>query len=228
MIERIPLNEGENLYIPDTSVILNSSLKELIETDKIETRSSILIHAAIVAEIEHLANIGLEKGFDGLKILNQIRNLCKKKEISFQYVGRRPSLSEIKRAYSGEIDALIRDYAWKENGTLITSDKIQCLGSEALGIKNIYMKIKKSDINKSLGIERFFDNETLSIHIKQDCNVYVKKGTPGSIEFEKFSDEITGVPLQILSSIILPKASLQKVGTKVILDFKYNLFNHTC
>ncbi|MHA2093292.1 MAG: ATPase, T2SS/T4P/T4SS family, partial [Candidatus Hodarchaeales archaeon] len=57
--------------------------------------------------------------------------------------------------------------------------------------KTIYIEAKTlKQYEKRLKIDRYFDNETMSIHIKQGTNVFVKKGKPGSVEFTQFSSEI--------------------------------------
>ena len=42
-----------------------------------------------------------------------------------------------------------------------------------------------------LGIEDFFDSETMSIHIKEDCLVKAKKGKPGQWRLDDVSSKST-------------------------------------
>ena len=185
-MKRYDFNEESLLYIPDTSVILNGSLRELILEEKITSDSTIIIHEAVLAELEHQANLGQKKGVLGLSQLNSIRKKCEENNIDFSLGGRKPRHFEI-----GEIDAIIRDYAWKEKGILVTSDKVQNLSAEAIGLNTLF--IKKTSLthtDKNIQIEKYFDSETMSIHLKQGTQVYVKKGKPGKIEFVQFSDEI--------------------------------------
>ena len=185
MVNRFDFERDAPLYIPDTSVIINGGFRQLLQEEKI-TPESISIHASLLAELEHQANLGKKTGFAGLSQLNLIREMCEQKGIDFSLGGRKPRHFEI-----SEIDAIIRDYVWKENGILVTSDKVQNLSAEAIGIKTLF--IKKTSLkqaNKKIQIEKYFDSETMSIHIKQGTKVYVKKGKPGSVEFAQFSSEI--------------------------------------
>lgn len=208
MTERYLLAPEEKIFVPDTSVIINGCLKDLVKSGKIESNSTIIIHAALMAELEHQANTGRKTGNQGLKELTFIRQLCEELDITLDYGGRRPSLSEVKRARSGEIDALIRDFTWKENGILVTSDSIQHLSARSIGIETLYIQTKRKDIEKTLRIEEYFDDETMSIHLKQGAHIYVKRGVPGSVQFTRYSDEIcTKEFLRELAEEIIDKAS---------------------
>ncbi|MHA1330749.1 MAG: PIN domain-containing protein, partial [Candidatus Hodarchaeales archaeon] len=208
MAERYSIDIEKQIYVPDTSVIINEGLYSILK-ETIENGSQLVIHAAMIAELEHQANTGNNTGFKGLKELDKIRKLCSEKDIVITYEGRRPSLSEIKRARSGEIDAIIRDFAWKVQGVLITSDKVQYMGAKAIGIETIYFHQEKIHVNKRLKIEQYFDDKTMSIHLKQGAPVYVKRGKPGSVEFKAFSPEVLSKEdLISLSDEILTKANL--------------------
>ncbi|MFX0185784.1 MAG: PIN domain-containing protein, partial [Candidatus Hodarchaeota archaeon] len=116
MTNRYSLSMEDTIYVPDTSVIINGGFRKLLEENKIESKAKIIIHAALISELEHQANIGKRSGMKGFEELTHIRKFCDKQEIFLSFEGRRPYSSEVKRARSGEIDALIRDFAWKENG----------------------------------------------------------------------------------------------------------------
>ena len=178
-------SEDEKRFIPDTSVIINGRLKKLVVEDFFEAESFIIIHAALLTELEHQANEGKKKGITGLTQLKAIRKLCTQKEVGFSYKGRIPRSYEI-----SEIDALIRNFAWQQGGTLITSDKIQNLSAQSIGINTVFLDSRPvNDVKKELTVEKYFDKETMSIHLKQGSHTYVKKGKPGKVEFIKYSDE---------------------------------------
>lgn len=209
MNNRYSLSLEDTVYVPDTSVIINGGFRKLLEESKIESKVKVIIHAALISELEHQANIGKRSGMKGFEELTLIREFCDKQDIFLSFEGRRPHLSEVKRAKSGEIDALIRDFAWKENGILITSDTIQHLSAKSLGIENLFIQIERPPLDKTLQIEKYFDNNTMSIHLKQGAPAYVKKGKPGNVRFELFSNEIcTKEYLRGLTEEIIDKAQL--------------------
>ncbi|MFW9904073.1 MAG: PINc/VapC family ATPase [Candidatus Thorarchaeota archaeon] len=204
---RYSISSEDNLYVPDTSAIINGGLKDLLQTKKSEVISRITIHASIIAELEHQANNGKKVGLKGLNELTEIRNLCEKKGILIDYGGRRPYLSEIKRAQSGEIDAIIRDFAWKEEGILVTSDNIQHLAAKSIGVEVIYIPQKEKFIEKKLQIEEYFDDRTMSIHLKQGVPIFGKRGVPGNVSFDQIDDKIcTKEFLKEISEEIIEKA----------------------
>jgi ATPase len=60
-----------------------------------------------------------------------------------------------------------------------------------------------------LGIENYFDAQTMSIHIKQGSNVYVKKGKPGEVSFIRYSDQIiTKEEIKEFTNEIIEKAEI--------------------
>ena len=59
---------------------------------------------------------------------------------------------------------------------------------KAQGIPVYYYEQKY--IEKTLTISKFFDDETMSVHLKENVCPMAKKGTPGHIKFIKLSDEV--------------------------------------
>ena len=83
MEERYSLSHEENLFIPDTSVIINGGLTSLIKSEEIVSSSKILIHASVVSELEHQANLGKKIGIEGLTELIELRRITEELGIEF-------------------------------------------------------------------------------------------------------------------------------------------------
>src|SRR3989338_8266921 len=105
--------------VPDTSVIVRGVISDKIEKKEFLVKE-IIIHEALLAELEHQANLGKAIGYIGLDEVEKLRKL-----VEVKFSGKRPRSSDIKFAYIGEVDALIRSLAWDEGATFITSDKVQ-------------------------------------------------------------------------------------------------------
>ncbi len=178
--------EGEKIYVPDTSVVIEGVVSGMVKDGEITGK--VLIHHAVVAELEHQANFGKEVGFLGLDEIKNLRKICKKKKVKLEFSGSRPNYGQIRHAKHGEIDAMIRELAWGNDGTLVTSDNVQSQTAEALGINVIFIEAKK--VKKNLLIKKFFDKETMSIHIKVGTKPYAKKGRPGKWKFVVLRDEV--------------------------------------
>ena len=172
--------------IPDTSAVIIGAVSELIENSDLDY-PEIIVPEAVVCELEHQANDNRSEGRRGLKELQKLQKLQYEGEISVSFKGRRPTNYDIKYAKSGEIDSIIRDLARSEMGTLLTNDKVQAETAKAQGIPVYYYK--QEYVEKPLSIESFFDENTMSIHLKENVVPMAKKGTPGHIDFEILNEK---------------------------------------
>lgn len=116
--------------VADTSIIIDGNVTGLIEKGKLKD-VELVIPLAVLDELQAQASKGREQGFFGLEELKKLRKFCEQKGIKLRFTGGRPSIEDIKLARSGRLDALIRDVAKDENGTLLTADYVQALVAEA-------------------------------------------------------------------------------------------------
>ena len=173
--------------IPDTSAVIIGAVSKIIEKEDLDY-PEIIVPEAVVCELEYQANADRKEGINGLNELQHLQYLQEEGRIAVSFKGKRPTNYDIKYAKSGEIDALIRDLARSEFGTLLTNDKVQSETAKAQGIPVYYYEQKY--VEKTLTIAKFFDDETMSVHLKENVCPMAKKGTPGNIKFVKLSDEI--------------------------------------
>ena len=172
--------------VPDTSAIIDGKLMEEIDQG---LEAEIIIPEFVVDEVENQANKGLEIGFTGIEEIRRLTEKASENEgISVEFTGRKPSMEEINLASSGRIDALIRDVAEEIDATLYTGDIVQSKIAEAKGIEVVL--IEKEDAPEELDIEKYFDDETMSIHLKQDARPKAKRGMPGNFKLEDIGDEV--------------------------------------
>ena len=172
--------------VPDTSAIIDGKLMEEIDQG---LEAEIIIPEFVVDEVENQANKGLEIGFTGIEEIRRLREKASENEgISVEFTGRKPSMEEINLASSGRIDALIRDVAEEIDGTLYTGDIVQSKIAEAKGIEVVL--IEKEDAPEELDIEKYFDDETMSIHLTQDARPKAKRGMPGNFKLENIGDDL--------------------------------------
>ncbi len=191
-------------YVPDTSVIINGKFCSLVE----ENRGEIIIPEAVVSEIEAQADRGLLIGFTGLKELEKLKNLEKEGKVTIEFYGKRPEKWQIDKAKSGEIDEIIRNVAFENDATLVTSDYVQSMVAKVKGLDVIYIESKKEPAMK---IEDFFDSETMSVHLKENTNPLAKKGSPGNFKLVKISEEkLSDFELEEISTDIIERARSDK------------------
>ena len=190
--------------IPDTSAVIIGAISDIIEKEDLDY-PEIIVPEAVVCELEHQANANRSEGHKGLKELQKLQKLQYEGELAVSFKGRRPTNYDIKYAKSGEIDGIIRDLARSEMGTLLTNDKVQAETAKAQGIPVYYYEQRY--VEKALSIERFFDENTMSLHLKENVCPMAKKGTPGHIDFVKLENKpYTYAQLHEIVDEILDKA----------------------
>ena len=210
MMEQINTEIIERI-VPDTSVIIEGLLSEKVRNNQIKS-NEIIIHEAVIAELEHQANLGKAIGFLGLDEIKRIKKLSTEKGFELSFKGSRPRAADIRHASLGEIDSLIRQLAYDEDATLITSDKVQSEVALAKGMKAIYYKRPEKGLRK-LKLERFFDETTMSVHLRENVPPYAKKGMPGSWEFKELRKALLRQEeIQDMSREIIEDAKLRKDG----------------
>ena len=172
--------------VPDTSAVIIGAISKILEKEDLDY-PEIIVPEAVVCELEHQANANRSEGIAGLNELQHLQKLQYEGELAISFKGKRPTNYDIKYAKSGEIDAIIRDLARSEFGTLLTNDKVQAETAKAQGIPVYYYEQKY--VEKELSIAKFFDDDTMSVHLKENVVPMAKKGKPGHIDFVKLSDE---------------------------------------
>ena len=174
-------------FVLDTSIIIDGEITKMLEEGNIEHDSDIIIPLAVLDELQSQASTNKEHGFVGLEEIKKIRELCNTKNITLRFVGQRPDLDDIKLAKHGRIDAIIKDVAMHESATLITADYVQALVAEAQGIEaeHIRTPTKTTDLE----FEKYFDDTTMSVHLKEGTFPLAKRGKPGNFQLVKIGQE---------------------------------------
>ena len=173
--------------VPDTSVIIDGRISERVDAGEF-AGATVVIPEAVVGELEAQANDGRETGWEGLEELQRLVALDEAGEITVEYVGRRPEALEKRDAGEGEIDALIRDVATDRAATLLTSDDVQAEVAEAKGFEVTYLEPETRTVEE-LAIEEFFDEETMSLHLKVGVAAMAKRGSVGEMRYETIGEE---------------------------------------
>ncbi len=213
----------------DTSVIINGLLTAQVESGNIRN-SEIIIPQAVVDELQSQASQKKEQGFAGLKEIKNLKNLSKNFGLEISIQGNHPSSEDIRMAGKGRIDSIIKDIAKQNQATLYTSDNVQYLVAQTEGIASVFLQptLKEEDLK----FIKYFDSETMSVHLKENLAPLAKRGKPGSFVLTKISDDIlTRDDLEFMSKQILdtPKTSdssnleLSKDGASVIQYKDYRI-----
>lgn len=174
-------------FVLDTSIIIDGEITKMLEAGDVEEGSEIVIPLAVLDELQSQASTNKEHGFVGLEEIKKMRELSARRKISLRFVGQRPDLNDIRLAKHGRIDAIIKDVAMQESATLITADYVQALVAEAQGIKA--MHIRAPTKTTDLEFEKYFDENTMSVHLKEGTFPMAKRGRPGTFQLVKIAEE---------------------------------------
>src|SRR3989344_3935249 len=187
--------------VPDTSIIIENLVSKKISEKEFKVEE-IIIHEAVLSELEHQANVGKEIGHLGLEEIKKLQSLAKSKKFILSFSGKRPDASQIRHASLGEVDALIRDLAFELKATLITGDKVQSKVAEAKSMDVIY--VEPLIQRKQLTIEKYFDETTMSLHIRENTIPYAKRGLPGAWQVVQVETEQTlpGIVEEIAKEVV--------------------------
>ena len=215
-------------FVLDTSVIIDGKVTDIIQ-DKIEPNSQIIIPIAVLDELQAQASTNKSHGIEGLLEIKKIRDVCQARKISLEFIGTRPTIEEIRLAKRGRIDAIIKDIALEKDATLITCDYVQHLVSEAHGIRSIHIISSKED--SELQFEKYFDNDTMSIHLKEGTCPFAKKGVPGNLKLVRLeenklsTEDVYKIRKEILEQSRSKKGFMEinKDGAMVIQLGKYRI-----
>ena len=212
--------------VPDTSALIEEVVSNLILNYNVEV-DQIIIHEAVLAELRHQASIGRITGMIGLSEIEKLQELSKKGKFELIFAGKRPTSAEIQFAPYGEIDNKIIDLAYDLGATLVTLDRVQAQVAKAKGIEVLFFEQKKELEDP---IKDFFDDETMSVHIKANNYVFAKKGKPGAIRFEKLTDKpLTSEEVKELAKKIVEYGKIygyidqETEGTIVLQINKYRI-----
>ncbi len=163
--------------VPDTSVIVDGRITNLIRAGELEN-IDIVIPEAVIAELEHQASEGFESGISGLDEIIQLQVFHQEGKINLHFVGERPPPEKI--SHPSEIDAEIRRISEESRAVLFTSDRLQAHVAGAKGLKTRYIRPEQEI--KELQVEGYFDDGTMSVHLREGCVPRAKKGKPGNFE----------------------------------------------
>ncbi|MBN1793319.1 Flp pilus assembly complex ATPase component TadA [Candidatus Woesearchaeota archaeon] len=182
----------------------------------------VIIHEAVMAELESQANKNRETGYAGLEEVKRIRELGESPgperagfKVSFK--GSRPTDFEIRYAKAGEIDSLIRKLAIDENATLITADKVQSLVAESKGLSVILFEYEQEE--NPFVLEKYFCEGVLSVFLREGFPVKILKGKPGDSRREDVSEPIDRESMKALAKGIIDEAN-SRTDSVVEIDRK--------
>lgn len=197
--------------VVDTSVIINGQLTAQVESGLLHD-AEVILPQAVFDELQSQASQKKEQGFAGLEEIKKLQDLAGEFRLTILLKGGHPTPEDISLASSGRIDALIKDVARQNGAMLYTSDKVQHLVAQAEGIESVLVRPRHSD--EDLEFLKYFDSQTMSVHLKERLVPMAKKGKPGSFSLTRLGEEPLSLQyLESMASQILEAAKRSDSGT---------------
>ena len=215
--------------VADTSVIINGQLIAQIEAGSVKN-SEIIIPQAVFDELQSQASNKKEQGFIGLEKIKKLKGFSGSYGLEVVTKGPHPSIDDIKFAGSGTIDALITDVAKQNDAILYTSDNVQHLVAQANDVETVFLRTVIK--NETLEFLKFFDDTTMSVHLKENQRPLAKRGKPGAFSLTAINDEILSrdylkmISAQISDAVNASDSNtveLSKTGATVIQHGDYRI-----
>ncbi|MHA1731665.1 MAG: hypothetical protein ACTSU5_06960 [Promethearchaeota archaeon] len=209
-----PTPSDGRVFLPDTSVVLNQGILALLNDGKLGRTPKLILSRTCIKEIQRMADAKKEAGIIGLAILEELRKREGLGDLIIEVVGTRPSLErvELNARDGGEMDAIIMGDALDCGATLVTSDRVQSQVARVEGLDVLFYEAphepeERSSTEDYLQVESYFDETTLSVHLKEDAVPFAKKGKPGAWVLEDLDDSPLSVGhLREIASEIIGRA----------------------
>ena len=183
-----------------------------LANNEIRKGSEIIIPVAVLDELQSQASDNKEHGIDGLEEIRKIRELCGSRGVLLHFTGQRPTINDIRLAKRGRIDSIIKDVARENDATLLTADYIQYLVASAQGVNSELLK--PSEASTYLTFEKFFDENTMSVHLKDGVAPMAKSGKPGKFQLLQLSEEkMSHARLNEIANEIVDSARMLNQGS---------------
>jgi ATPase len=164
------------VYVVDTSVLIDGRISRMVEGGELRD-CEIIVPRAVLAELEHQANSGRDSGFSGLAELRRLRELADRGQVELGFAGQRPTPDQLAGAAAGAIDAAIRDIARERGAVLMTSDAVMAEVGRVEGLE--VMLLKPLPVERKPKLLEYFDENTMSVHLKDRVRPMAKVGRPG-------------------------------------------------
>ncbi|MEO9276647.1 MAG: PINc/VapC family ATPase [Nitrososphaera sp.] len=213
--------------VVDTSIIIDGEITKLIQSGELKD-CEIIIPVAVLDELQSQASQSKDYGFVGLEEIKKIREFAEQSKITIRFEGVRPSMEDIKLARHGRIDAIIKDIAKKNDATFYTADYVQALVAQAEGIRTKYSKPEVKITN--LEFEKFFDSQTMSVHLKEGTRPAAKRGKPGTLSLVEIDENplgkeyLEGITTEILEASRVTQAGAIEISRSGALVIQYKDF----
>ena len=162
----------ENYLLDKSALLVN--VADAVENNRIV--GNFWVHKTLLMELEREVSEGKVSAEIALDELNRLRDLSERLLFAVDVVGEhvnRPS-------FEAEVD-----YCLAHDCTLVVGNATQKKIAESMNVKVYYL----APSTAGLSIEKYFDESTMSVHLKEGTLPKAKKGVPGKWTFVTLGDK---------------------------------------
>ncbi len=194
--------------IPDKTILVDGIISQKIEEGKLIVEE-IHLHEDILRLFETEAKKGKASGMLGLEEIRKLQEYSQQEKFDLYFANKQ--LARDRRFLEEELDLMIINLAWQQGGTLLTADEILAKIAQGKGIKVEY--IKKTEKIKKIKLEEYFDDKTMSVHLREGTLPMAKKGKPGEWDFIAIKKtKMKTEEIKEISTEIIEEAHLRSDG----------------
>jgi len=180
----------EEIILPDLSAIQLKAASHLVREGRAKGR--FLIHRVLLKKIEDQASQGDTMAMEGLK---DLVNACEERNIKLDYVG---DLRDRERSDR----LLIVEEAARLNAKILTCDPVMAQLAASTGLRLLYELPPPP-----FSIAQLFEEDVMSIHVKEGLPPRVKRGIPGRWRFVEVSEKpVSRHELELLIAHLMREA----------------------
>lgn len=200
--------------VVDTGILTNGEVLRLVKEGALDGHE-IIIPDVVLDEMQSERSQTEKESHDDLKEITQLREMAEGARITIRFERTHPSFEDAGCAASERTGDIIRHAAKQNGAVLFTSDQTQAEAARSDGIDVRHYAPRMPPGNQEF--LKFFDDSTMSVHLKEDAIPVAKRGTPGSFGLVRVGDTpLTRSYLQGITDEIMARVkSLGSVGIEI-------------
>ncbi len=172
--------------VADAGAMASGELGRMLESGELRG-SGIVVPAAVIDELHAMATSGDSRGTRGLDEIAQLQRNAADAGTSIRVVGEGAPFTDNASSDRAAVAATVRKIALESGATLCTTSRAHELAAAAAGIAVKRCRVQGQ--GERPWFLRYFDETTMSVHIKEGLPPMAKRGKPGSVSLVEVGTE---------------------------------------
>lgn len=209
--------------VADSGAMASGEVGRLLESGELRG-SGLIVPAAVIDELHAMASAGDSRAERGLAEIAGIQRGVAEAGASIRVVGEGAPRGEGGAPDAAAVAAIVRRIALESGATLCTASRAHELAAEAAGVP--VRRCRPRERGGDPPFLRYFDDTTMSVHLKEGLPPRAKRGRPGEVSLVDVADgalsredmsralsEVEGIAAASGADISLPGALVVQHGS---------------